>query len=342
MKKLYLLTVGMFPVMVIGQTITQNDLPIAGDAWTLAIDTSYVSSVPAGGTGQLWDYSMLDNNYLDTNGFISALNTPYAATFATSNLASYDPLDDSYVYFSNTSSGFYYDGIGTPAMNLRLNPSMLYIPVPFSYGDTRNNFSKLQLDSTVVDSLGNPQNQRFVQASISTFEADGSGTLITPVNTYPNVLRVKSIQAEYDTFYIEFPVIGYQPIYTTASQSTEYIFITSGLPVNYIMGLSADSLGTTSSEAQYYMATLSLGLPVVSASKEIVAYPNPATGQLRFKNIHGKYELIITDLPGREILHIEEYNGDMINISALKNGLYHYSLISTEGVIRGSFISIQE
>ena len=90
MKKIYLALLFSIPFLINGQTITQADLPHAGTAFTMGNDTTYTAPVPAGGMGQVWDYSGLLNHRTDTNGFIAAAGTPYASCFRGSNFATID------------------------------------------------------------------------------------------------------------------------------------------------------------------------------------------------------------------------------------------------------------
>src|SRR5688572_4455443 len=131
MKKIYLaicILVSSATLSVAQITITQSDLPVAGLAFTTAVDDNYVSVIPAGGASQTWNYSGLLNNDQDTVGFIPAAGTPFAAQYPTANLATFSPTTGSYAYFTSNSSGFYQNGVTDSAITggaLIYNPANL-------------------------------------------------------------------------------------------------------------------------------------------------------------------------------------------------------------------------
>src|SRR6476620_10072410 len=105
MKKIYLAIVALLPIISNAQTITQSDLPTAGDYWITGNDSSYTGSVGSAGTGQTWNFSALNATEYDTIGFADPASTPYASFFPSSNLAGADIANNAYSYFTANSSG---------------------------------------------------------------------------------------------------------------------------------------------------------------------------------------------------------------------------------------------
>jgi hypothetical protein len=112
----------------------------------------------------------------DTSGFQDAAGTVYASTFTTANLASHEAGTNNWSYFTSSATGFYINGFGTDTGIFIVQPKQLYVPVPFTYGNTRNDVSRVQVD-TVVSGL----TARIILNFNCTFDADGYGSLTTPV-----------------------------------------------------------------------------------------------------------------------------------------------------------------
>ncbi len=334
MKKIYSLLLIVLPAFMQAQTITQADLPTAGTAWIMNEDTNYVAAVPSGGMGQTWNFASLLTNNVDTQAFQAAAGTPYASAFPSSNLATYSSADGSYGYFTNSSTGFYADGSGSSTGNLIYNPPMLYIPVPFSYGSTTNSVGRIQVDTSIAG-----QGYRIVLRFETSFEGDATGSLTIPSGTF-NVLRIKTIQLAYDSISVEVsPGTGiYVPFSGSVSQTTDYHFVSSGNPVNYIMGLSADSLGTMTTGSRYYSGQSSIGIEKPNTFAKQPVYPNPAMDKIRFNSQDINAELVIYDNSGHEVKRIVGNIGNSIDVQNLKQGVYHYKVVYSNHTESGSFV----
>src|SRR6187455_740038 len=149
MKKLSLLLIVFSATSSFAQTIDQSDLPFAGLGWTSGVDTNYSAPIAAGGSGQSWDYSGLLYDYVDTSGFGVAAGTPYAATFPTANLAAQDQSTGDWSYFTSNSTGLYVNGFVSGGVSFVLSPPQMYVPVPFSYGNTQINISRVVIDTVL-------------------------------------------------------------------------------------------------------------------------------------------------------------------------------------------------
>lgn len=334
MKKIYVLLLIAFPILANAQTITQADLPTAGTAWTMNEDTNYVAAVPTGGTGQTWNFTSLLTNNVDTQAFEVAAGTPYASMFPSSNLSMYNASDNSYGYFTNSSTGLYSDGNASVDGSMIFNPPMLFIPVPFSYGSNTTNMARVQVDTSLAG-----QGYRIVLRFETTFEGDATGSLTIPTGTY-NVLRIKTTQLVYDSILIELaPGTGiYTPFSGSVSQSTDYHFVSSGNAVNYIMGLSADSLGTTTTSSRYYSGQVNVSVQEPSTVKKPVAFPNPALDKIRFNTGETNAQIIIYDNSGREVNRVTGNVGNSIDVQSMTPGVYRYKIVYNDRTESGSFV----
>jgi hypothetical protein len=332
MKKIFILTLICMPLIASAQTITQNDLPTAGTSFITANDTNFVSAMTAGGTGQTWDYSMLDFNSADTSIFQSSAGTPHQGSFPDANLVNYFPVDDSYNYYQNSSTGLYIEGFGMMTDVLDYNPHLLVIPVPFSLNDTRNATAQIEfIDATTSPAF------KIVLITNSDFLADATGTLTTPVSTYPNVLRIKQTDLNTSEFYMETSPGNFQLLSSGQNQTTRYNFVTSGLPANYLLGINADSLGTTSISASFLFSS-TVDINENQPNVEVIAYPNPASSSVQFKNAEKSAIINIYDSNGKKVSFINDQNENILDTQSFKNGIYHYEIISNGKRLTGKFV----
>jgi hypothetical protein len=339
MKKLYLLLLSFISTASIAQTIVQSDLPFAGLGWTSGVDSNYSAAITPGGTGQSWDYSGLQTDYVDTSGFGNAAGTPFAGSFPSANLAALDQSTGDWTYFTNSSTGFYVNGFVTGSVPFVISPAQLYVPVPFSYGNTQTNISRVQLDTTF-----GIYPARIIINFHADFTADGSGSLITPTTTYPSTLRVKETLLETDSLMIDYTMTGNYILFSAQQhQTTNYRWYTHGNTANYILGIDADSLGATATRSDFIMQWAMLGTNDLTKSYQLKVYPDPATD----------YVTISTGTTSIESMEVYNIVGEKIQLAAgnisfgkpdlkfdvsdWKAGIYFYSVHTHSSTIEGKF-----
>ena len=335
MKKIYALLIAIIPFATYSQSISQSDLPTAGQGYIMANDTNYTGAIPAGGMSQTWNYSGLTDQYHDTTSFVDASTTPFFAAFLSSNLATYDAAGGSYTYFTTNSSGMYLDGQTDGVSAFIPSPALLYIPVPFSYGGSRNSSSRIVLDF-VDSSLGTPVNYRYAFTFLNQFSGDGTGSLTIPSGTFNSVLRVKMIQTSLDTLYVE--ILGnYVPQVTSATQSTNYFFLQSGTQNNMLLQIEADSLGTTATASHYYYSNFPASVPSVNNNKDHTPYPNPATTEIQFKNVLDRPDIKIYDAAGKLMIYSRLNGNQPLEVKYLPSGQYFYQMDIDNHTEKGKF-----
>ncbi len=336
MKKIYFTLLLLIPFLGQAQTITTADIPTAGLAWITGNDSTYTQAIPAGGTSQVWDYSTLQNLENDTIGFIAAAGTPYASTFPTSNLAGYDQASGTYSYFTSNSTGLYVDGIANATNVFQYGVSSLYIPVPFSYNDVRNSYSRIQVDTSYLGTAA-----RLIFRTNSTFTADGTGNLTLPSGQFNNVLRIRETATSYDSILTDIGGGIFIPISITASQVTRYTYLMPGNAVALLLGIEADSLGQFATSSSYFTGAFVNGISNLPKVKSVSTFPNPAssTVNIDLAALSDISLLEIYDNKGNLVLTVTPNSGAITSFSSLNlaNGTYHYSVIGKNNKQTGSF-----
>ncbi len=336
MKKLYTLISCLFSLATIAQpTITQSDLPAAGLIFRSANDDNYVAPVPAGGANQTWNYTTLMNVTTDTIAFGAATGTPYASLFPGSNLTIYDNAQGSYEYLVSNASGLYVSGLASATDTVIYNPKMLIIPVPFTYQNTTNNFSRLEINNPPYKS---------VLTTTTSFLADGWGTLMLPGgNTYSNTLRVKNTQVQVDSFYV-FNGTYDSLVFANSDYSTSYLWARHGGVDAYLLSISADSAGTTSNSSDYKLSSTVSVPEVASKSNRLSIYPNPVNNVVHIDfaevaGFTGKVDVFNSTGQCVKTYSLSDINHFVFYTAEFKNGIYHFVANSnTNNRQTGTFI----
>lgn len=322
-------------------TITSAQLPYAGLGYLTAIDTSYTNAIPAGGAAQGWYLvNQFTQDDVDTIGWTLASSTPYAADFPTSNLASNSQTDSVYIYSTSNASGYYLDGVryyGTAApfgvSKVVFNPASLYLPVPFTYGDSQSSYTRFVIDvDTALPYV------RLIHRVNQTYDGDGWGSLSLPNGTYPNTLRIKNVQTSYDSLLTDILGLGfYILVNSTASQNTNYYWVRQQQPA-LVLTINADSLGTTGISAEYLEGTSIAGTEELVSPKEtnVSVYPNPATDLVTVQlPTPGTASSVfrLTDITGRVIREtsLEGMNRYGFYVNHLPQGVYTWTVDQSSG-----------
>jgi hypothetical protein len=188
----------------------------------------------------------------------------------------------------------------------------------------------------------------YVRKGTTSLNADAYGTLQLPGGTYSNVLRIHLTQNYSDStnFGGTFPyVITYNnDMYMWyLPNNHQPIFSTYAIAVN----------GGTPQKSSNTLVNATNGISEISTSvKSLNFYPNPNSGNTLNLDLNLndniKYNIIISDNLGREILKTESTNGfagynfNTINISSLENGIYHFEIVSENLKLVSKKIIIQK
>ena len=207
MKRLFsTLLVAVLTQLCFGQiTLTQADYASVGDTILLAVDT--VPTINVGSTGlQSWDFTMLQNNGLDSTVYLNPATTANGAAFLSSNLS----LDKTtqIEYFTSSATEYTYDGFDGDPIDLGVNSlfvfsntqTLMEFPATYNDASTDTAFGEMKMNSLAatssqVDSIW------VKHYSYSSSILDAYGNLTLPTGTH-NTLRQSSEETSIDTVYI--------------------------------------------------------------------------------------------------------------------------------------------
>ena len=163
-----------------------------------------------------------------------------------------------------------------------------------------------------------------------TVEADAWGSITTPVNTYPNVLRLKTTSVIHSWYRFD---IGEPWFYLGEFTDISYNFYSPDIkvPVLTIMEFLFDKRDR-GMYAVHYLAEYQSWTGVENMEENSFSiYPNPAKDFTRIVSGDGftAEEIIIYDQQGKEVLRQHPGNGSL-DLSALKPGIYIVRLITKQ------------
>lgn len=336
MKKIYLiLAMAITGISQAQYTLTSSMNPIVGDiekTWDL--DTTNLSTGSAG-TSQIWNYTGITINpttAVTSNSYVSKTSAPnYTAFPAAVNLAQTSD-GQGYTMWGYTSSGMTIYGFTDPtfATAVYQNPETL-ITYPFTYGTISTDTY-----STSFTYSGIP----IAMNGTVTVTGDGMGTLNTPGNSYPNVLRLKVNEKS---------VTNAGSFGTSTTTAVNYIYVSSIskfslLTVNTQTGSSSTSTTVTKSKTGSVSDMILAGIKENHKDANFSIYPNPATGKevnLFFVLANSEsYEVTVSNILGQEVTKINLgekapgiYN-EKLELNNLQTGVYYIRLKGTkqEGV----------
>jgi hypothetical protein len=330
MKKLILWIAMLFGIQgLFAQPVLNHNLNFAiGDSYRID-GYNLVTNLNPGGPGgnQVWDFEVIEGEDFfegETAICVNPATTPFAdsAGAAEANIA-IKPLDSesgAYQYYKTSASsrellamGWYETGNTSFTHYLNSNTDLLF---PLAYGDEFDFDTELLMYSVdmgfyVMRDSGHV-----------TTEADAWGSITTPVETYPNVLRLKttSVMHSWYRFDISEPWM-YLGEFTDISY--DWYAPNIKVPVLSIMEFLF-AKGGSEMYALHFLAEYQFPTGIENVEKnDFSLYPNPASDIVRVTGgddwLAG--EIIIYDQQGREMLRQKSGNG-RVNVAGLKTGCY--------------------
>jgi hypothetical protein len=341
MKRFILqITLLMSPFLLSAQSIGYLDLPVAGELWIEFKDTVGANvTISPSGPGQTWNFL---NSFTvhDTVQYlpqvISSVPANISSQFSQSNLAIQGEVPGDYTFIRTDLTGMFIDGIhsdvgidvaGYTINDLNYTVDLLYLPVPFQYGDVIQNTSSYNYvfpDSTLLPNA-------LVRVTYLTFqdiETDAQGNLTTPLGNYPSVIRIKEMITETILYEIDSFATGNFTFLTDFPSPTTFAYkwLKNG-PNCIVMSAIADEFNNVT-EASYFTSSGLVGLHSEENYNKITLQPNPAVkGSNLTLNLNEKSVTAITifDLSGRK-LYQTLINKDAtklnINTNIFESGLY--------------------
>lgn len=318
-------------------TLGGNSIYSAGDQFIVASDSSVFSTLTPGSAGpnQTWDFSDLNESYLDTLNVFDPALTPFFNEFPTATTALLQ--DSSYLYGNVSNNEFRLLGSASIAVNnggfANLPFSSREFKFPFNYLDTinlRRSFS-FTADGALFQLPFDSVRISFNSTGVKT--ADAWGNVIIG-NTSNNCLRLKEETTDEFIFegYISF-INSWTPLSGDTSQSIIYTYMPENLGYAFVtLNVNENNEVTF---AEFVKEFTPSSVSKVISDVEVKVFPNPASDLLFLKTKeHIEGEIEIDDVQGRKVLTqgIEGKNAE-VQISSFNSGIYILKLRDNNGLV---------
>jgi hypothetical protein len=279
-----LLLLCLMNIVSIAQPVldSSNTCPIVGDVFIVANCNGAVN-IGSAGANQTWDLSTFSATNSTTYACMSALGSLFPASSVKLNSLT------SSMYYKGHASSLEVTGIENTGAGVDYTYSNTekLLTFPFQLGDS--------LTDTWANSFDN--GLTFFRQGTSHVLADGYGTVILPLGTFSNVLRVRTVQTYTDSI----PGLGIMYSYV----NTMYNWY---MPGQHQPIASVSSLVTNGSSPVVYGSYLA---SLVTVSEDInsqfanatIIYPNPACQvfNVKLSAAIAQPTFNLTDFTGREV-----------------------------------------
>ena len=370
-KHLILIMKKLLPLLFIGAIgsanaqviIDESDFPQPGDSFSFGtdLDVTDLTSLSLGttGSGQTFDFSMLNTDSLFTVGFYDPATVLAGGDFPTADMA----VDQSGAFgFVEVNTGSV-DVIGLggdlgPQLGSPI-PLELSIPAvdPWTIFTFPSSLGTAFTDTAIFDQkvlatgllpaqislVWNPapdsvQIKRTVYMEST---MDGEGVLTNVLGETHNVLRMNVVETSIDTLWgwtasggWELPPALVQGFVGLPGSSTVYRmrYLSESLGY-YVVEFETNSAGVPQNATFISDATqCCTGIEEIVAAGQTVLYPNPTSDNIRVRTGGDIYQLNIMDMSGK-LLQSEQLtiDGQTVQLNGLANGLYVYQMLDEAG-----------
>lgn len=314
-------------------TITQTDMPSAGDIparWNTTV-TQFDDADT--GPSHVWDFSTLQPQLETADTCVTVSSTPILYQFFFNNPFIYPDHDADYAvrgqdfdfqllqltdvfdYFKRDANGFDNVGFGAningvPASIQRLPVDHVYeLPLDFSDASTSPSNWEVEVPGVLF----------FRQEQVRENLVDGWGTLYLPTDTF-QVLRVKSVLTRTDSIYVDQFMFGFS---LPEPETIEYKWLAAGMDVPVLQVNTVAGVATT---VRFWYDSTSLGVNGPEGTGAFQLFPNPADQHVQVRFDAGEERMLeVVDPSGRVVFAIPVIAASTsanIDVRGLVNGVY--------------------
>ena len=309
-----LLSAYLLPVALSAQpTVYKNEFYPEG--YTIEMVNCDATGITAGtaGVNVTWDFSGL----APSGGFstTTVLNDT-STVFTTSDLMEIRP-DGTIAFIQENSTNTYINGVYNPGTTVTTNYNNYYVSVrPFTYNTSYLDSYNVAAPATNVSGTG-----------YLTALGDAYGTLILPSGSYPNVLRIKEEQREYDT-------AGSSPSYTL---TMSYLWFDTGHRAPLLRMDSVISTGTVNSQKVMYLSPTS-GVKNLNSYQASYSGFFDNAGHLVVEGFETEknYTVVVYNIIGNKVFSQDFSATDpaqQFDVTALKPGIYLVYVTAKTGAV---------
>ncbi|UTW63184.1 T9SS type A sorting domain-containing protein [bacterium SCSIO 12741] len=350
MKKwLLLLTSVLLTTTTFAQiTLTIDHIAKLGDYVYMAEDTTHGSSLSLGSAAgnQVWDFTSLESQELDTALLQSPSTAPLSSHFPTATFVLNDLEDSSHIFFKRSAVGLDVVGIveyenGAPQLP-EVNYAFRFMQFPVTFGSTFesdiNAGAQIEFLGVDPDSLGphpridSIRNKIFIKVKN---EIDAWGDLKLPQGTFPALRqRTVTVTKVSSDAYMNGSWQPFTPLILAFTDSVNYDtsevtfrWWSSNAAANFMCAeVTLDSNELPEDFVNFLVAPPAneLGTAESISSRGIEVFPNPVSDQLTISSqSHSVQQIQLISTSGELVLIQKTEAGQIqVNVSEVPDGVY--------------------
>lgn len=297
-----------------GQTLTcQTSCPQAGEVFSMRTSSPVLNSP---GLNQVWNFSSiyaLASTYLISYSVPSSF--PNATLYPQANLVKTEVGNNTFLSSGNGGIRSVYPS------TINVNINNLQLPLPFTYGNT---YTETVISTSVTGT------DTFVTNTHYSFIGHGSGTLILPSGTFPDVLSIKYTSTESNTK-------NGSPIGNILSNTSFYYYSQKiSHPLLYTQQLSTTGQGDYGPFTQFIdQVVVGLHDQNMEFIDEFTISPNPAKDIVKIKFPQIKMGKVLLKNNLGQLITERKFddNSCQLDIGYLSEGIYFISLCDNNEII---------
>lgn len=327
-------------------------MPLAGDTIFYRSQNNPSYDTDLTGEDYTWDFSQTDANNWAADTFVTVNSTPiaYNAQFNNNMFPKYkatvaSPQKDisaSVGGFNFTNIFFYYKLSGDSIFSQvgqAITVNNIPLPIKFTDIDEMYHFPSIYGNydtcyssySVTIPSIGFNSRQQTRYNWV-----DGYGTVITPVDTFYNSIRVKTIIKARDSIYSD----QYNTPFAFNTTTTEFKWFVDGHRGPVVIISKSQGVGNNRNTIKFIDTPEPIPYTISNLEhSSLEVYPNPFIDKITIKadHINFPYKIEIIDINGRCLFSKTCYSNDDIKsisnyFSDLKSGFYYLITTSNEAI----------
>ena len=326
-KKLLNLITGSFAlicsVSLAQPTLTATGInSVIGETFTLN-GSAYVSPGNAG-ANQTWNLAAMSGSSAGLTTVVDPTSTVSGASFPNANVAWDNPAGYTVSYYKTSATAFQNYGMDYGGTIMPYSDPEDFLRFPCTYISSFNDNWAVQFDNGYI----------FYRTGTTTVTADGYGTLITPIATYTNVMRVHFVQVYQDSADVGGP-------YIITYNNDEYMWYKEGVhvPISTVYTLTYSG-GSPITGGSFVTGNVGIdnSFDLISS---VNLFPNPASDYIVIENTSPNSDGLITinSIQGQLLIQQSLLKPKTeINISELAKGDYVVRVKTEKGIVMKTFI----
>ncbi|MBW6482039.1 MAG: T9SS type A sorting domain-containing protein [Vicingaceae bacterium] len=321
-------------------TLNSTHIVNVGMSVEQAVDTiPGAITIGSSGANQTWNYTSMNQDYIDTLTFSNPASFPGAASFPTANMGlTVSNQPDVWQFLNKSSAGLFVVGqtIIQQAQQIEMDFAATIITFPSTMGTTFSGSWSGQIAQVFIGQ-GGIDSARITRGATTSSIIDAWGNLTTPLGTFAS-LRQNVNETTVDTTWIlqsgtwsiidpfTAALIGVEPIAFDTTNTARW-WTDNAASKFPLLEIDYDNSGTVN-RVSWQKSSPTVGISELKATSDFNVYPNPAKDVVTFAtNIANNSEISIMDITGKTIKTITfNTSKQAIDVSRFNAGIYFYTI----------------